>query len=693
MNKSNNAIATWVRRVACLVTGALLAASAQAGNESWMQDNAHRFRHNDLTLLSVPASHDAGMYTHDLRLMEIGLQGLRMHVELSGHTLFHFPETSGVLEAHELLDVFDGLMAAVAAIDTPCVDIPGWGEYCSPSLGLADLVWGWVGEYYLLATGKPGELSITQNLDLYGQLYSGVRMFDLRPKVQRGRLYIHHSQANIEGIGHELDETIDIGFDIPCLGIDPVCFPGTPRHVSLGTLKIQAAGQVKSLSPTGPALATILSDVRRFLEEGHQELLVLDFSHYWKGLNGEHFGPGDYAALVEAIEQELGPWLLTDAMLPGSAGQSPAQRLVHTPLQDLLGGQGRVIATFTTDGAYTDPDQGLWEGGILSGDGSATEKPDLQVMMDAQRDEWLKSKTERFELFWTLTCPQGLESLDCEVRELAGKANPVLPEFVDSLTIPNANGNIINEIWVDFSDETAATEIAIGLTPITVPIDFKPGNDGNVVNPRLQGSVWVAVLSDPLLPLDALQLDPGSIRLGPGEAEPEKVRSQDVNRDGMADLMLRFDLPDAGLDCSTASVRLRAETFDGQSVVGIEPVRVVGCPEAGPIADQDTGETETPDPDVEGDGANGVDDLVPQQDVAPATAGMAGPLGGSGGGDDDANGVDALVPPQNVTSSAASMSSPPGAEAAGGSGGGGAAIWLALVLLPWIVRQERCRPR
>jgi len=53
-------------------------------------------------------------------------------------------------------------------------------------------------------TQKPGDLSITQNLNLYGQLASGVRRFDLRPKELGGHLYIHHSQAGIRTLNRTI---------------------------------------------------------------------------------------------------------------------------------------------------------------------------------------------------------------------------------------------------------------------------------------------------------------------------------------------------------------------------------------------------------------------------------------------------------------------------------------------------------
>lgn len=128
---------------------------AHSEDSSWMEDNLDRFRNNDLTTLTFPASHDAGMYMHSLDKLEIGVDNLHASVSLSGPLV---PDVSlgftrsGVIEAGELLDVFDGLMAVVRGIDYQCFEIPYIIELCT-TFGIENNVWEWVGEYYELATG------------------------------------------------------------------------------------------------------------------------------------------------------------------------------------------------------------------------------------------------------------------------------------------------------------------------------------------------------------------------------------------------------------------------------------------------------------------------------------------------------------------------------------------------------------
>jgi hypothetical protein len=567
------------RFVALLSLTLLPISTTLADDANWMRDNLYRFRNNDLTALSIPASHDAGMYEHDIDRFEIGVEDLHAHLSLSGPLVpdvsWGFSET-GILEAGELLAIFDQLMGIVREIDTQCIDIPLAGEFCV-TFGLEDAVWEWVKPYYELATQKPGDLSITQNLDLYGQLSSGVRRFDLRPKALGGELYLHHSQAGIKDFEQSKSGEWSLDIPVPCVEVPIVggCFPGTGESYHLGKFSFDAGGAVRSVSATGPSVAEVLSDVRRFMEEDHRELVILSFGAYWAGWQGNEFSGADYAKLVAAIDSQLQPWLLTTNMLPSANGLSAKERLMAARLPDLIADQGRVIVTLGSDSfAYTDPGRGLWPASAVSAYGAYANSDDVDKMREDQRGKWYKANEDRFSLWWTLTCL----GFDCSVRDLAAKANPALSAFVDSLTIPNGNGNNVNEIWVDFSEETAATQIAIGLNPVAATIDVKPGNDTNAINPRLEGVIWVAIFSDGESLGDALQIDLSTVRFGTLGAAPDLHRVADLNRDGLSDLLLRFRMPESGLTCGTREAVLTGRTYTSQRFVGIDSIATVGCP-------------------------------------------------------------------------------------------------------------------
>jgi hypothetical protein len=311
------------------------------------------------------------------------------------------------------------------------------------------------------------------------------------------------------------------------------------------------------------------------MEEGHREFVILDFKKYWPD---DKYGASEFQELVDMIQDSLGPWLLTDAMLPGPSTATLEERLHAMRLGELVGDSGHLlIANGEVNhlGSYVDPSIGLWNADLVEGDGSYSNKDKLAEMEEKQRENWRKADGPRFQLWWTLTCQPG--GFDCSVRELAAEANPELPAFVDSMTIPNPFGTLVNEIWVDFAEETAATEIAIRLNPVAALIDVKPGNARNVVNPNHHGALWVAVLSDPDSLTDALQVDPESVRLGNGNSSADRFKVRDLNGDGLADLEFRFSVHDAGMKCGDTTVTVHGETYDGQRFIGIDTIEIAGC--------------------------------------------------------------------------------------------------------------------
>lgn len=108
-----------------------------------------------------------------------------------------------------------------------------------------------------------------------------------------------------------------------------------------------------------------------------------------------------------------------------------------------------------------------------------------------------------------------------------------------------------------------------------VAIDIRPGNDRNVINPRSNGGIWVAVLSDG--GFDALDVDPDSVRFGPGKAPALRSGVRDVDLDGTADLLLRFNVAEAAIECGDTDVALSGQTRNGRAIAGEDTVQTVGC--------------------------------------------------------------------------------------------------------------------
>lgn len=111
----------------------------------------------------------------------------------------------------------------------------------------------------------------------------------------------------------------------------------------------------------------------------------------------------------------------------------------------------------------------------------------------------------------------------------------------------------------------------------TVDIDIRPGTMPNPVNLRSQGVVPVAVLSD--LQFDALSVDRGSLTFGRLGTEASLVKcnaqAEDVNADGLLDLVCRFSTAATGFDLADTQGVLMGVTEGGVNIKGTDSVRVV----------------------------------------------------------------------------------------------------------------------
>jgi DNA-binding beta-propeller fold protein YncE len=107
--------------------------------------------------------------------------------------------------------------------------------------------------------------------------------------------------------------------------------------------------------------------------------------------------------------------------------------------------------------------------------------------------------------------------------------------------------------------------------PLVLPMDIKPGNPQNTLNPRSPGIVHVALL-------DAAGVDPGSVRFGPAGARAVSSKIVDLDRDGDLDLLLSFRTDEAGLACGAAAASLSGQTLAGQRITASDSIRTVGCP-------------------------------------------------------------------------------------------------------------------
>jgi len=164
---------------------------------------------------------------------------------------------------------------------------------------------------------------------------------------------------------------------------------------------------------------------------------------------------------------------------------------------------------------------------------------------------------------------------------------PIMPrEFQDSLW-----GTIVLDKWgvssptssafsnVVYFDDVALWEPE---TTIKVEIDIKPDSEPNPINLKARGVLPVAVFSSETF--DATQIDPATVLLAGatvavtgGKNAKWMAHAEDVDGDGLLDLMLQFDsqlLDPVQLQDGIAV--LTGATYDGDEIEGQDDIVLVG---------------------------------------------------------------------------------------------------------------------
>ena len=116
-------------------------------------------------------------------------------------------------------------------------------------------------------------------------------------------------------------------------------------------------------------------------------------------------------------------------------------------------------------------------------------------------------------------------------------------------------------------------------TGVEVTIDIRPGSERNPVNPKSNGVLPVAILSSATF--DATQADPGTIYLegapvcSPSENGKYQASEEDIDQDGLTDLMVKIDVELLDLVAPTGTATLVGETFAGEPFWGADNFTIV----------------------------------------------------------------------------------------------------------------------
>lgn len=133
----------------------------------------------------------------------------------------------------------------------------------------------------------------------------------------------------------------------------------------------------------------------------------------------------------------------------------------------------------------------------------------------------------------------------------------------------------------DFFDVALNTSTTGPVIFIPVNIAIKPTAAPPVpINPRENGATPVAILGS--TNYDVGQINLASLRLGPGNASPlsNQQHFEDVNGDGLPDLVVQFPSQQIGARCNDVSLFLTGDMNDGTPIQGTEAITTVGCESA-----------------------------------------------------------------------------------------------------------------
>jgi hypothetical protein len=215
---------------------------------------------------------------------------------------------------------------------------------------------------------------------------------------------------------------------------------------------------------------------------------------------------------------------------------------------------------------------------------------DIVTELSANSDELeLFSPAPLFSAGWTSTFPVGVQ-LSATFRDGSGAAldSDALPAEFDPADWDEAEV-VLTAFQVstpagDFEEVRIIGRITLP-TVLEVVLDVHPGSKVNPVNIRSRGALPVGILSTESS--DATLIDPSTLLLGDplllvdgvAGASPWKWKVQDLNRDGLPDLMLHFwtqDMVTSGvISPETEMLGVMGLTFDGGEAMGVDAIKLI----------------------------------------------------------------------------------------------------------------------
>jgi YVTN family beta-propeller protein len=108
---------------------------------------------------------------------------------------------------------------------------------------------------------------------------------------------------------------------------------------------------------------------------------------------------------------------------------------------------------------------------------------------------------------------------------------------------------------------------------LQVTIDIKPGSSVNPIQLKSKGKVPVAILGDPAF--DVTTVDRGTVMFVGASPLSTGGLPEDVNGDGLLDLVLHFETQDLQLQPGDTQACLSGKTSSGEAFAGCDTIRVI----------------------------------------------------------------------------------------------------------------------